>query len=364
MITIKAEIQKDRIHLISQDTVIKNILIIRLSAIGDIVMASPLIGAFRRSIPESSLYWLVEETSQAVLEANPDLHEVIVWPRNRWQELIRKRRYWTLTRETITFIRDLRNRNFDLVVDAQGLFKSGIWAYLSGAPERVGIGSKEGSQHLMTQVVDRSGASDKISSQYLLLAEALGLDVNDFRMNIPISDDAIKYGDRLTSTLDSPYAVFCPFTTRPQKHWPEERWKELLEVFAEKMGLAVVLMGGAADKAASERIMSEETPHRINLTGRTSLQQAAAVMKKAAVVIGVDTGLTHMGIALDVPTIALFGATAPYLNTEGTSGTVLYHPHECSPCRRNPTCEDLFPCMDAISVDEVIRTARVLLRSR
>jgi len=285
-------------------------------------MASPLIGAFRRSIPESSLYWLVEETSQAVLEANPDLHEVIVWPRNRWQELIRKRRYWTLTRETITFIRDLRNRNFDLVVDAQGLFKSGIWAYLSGAPERVGIGSKEGSQHLMT------------------------------------------YGNRLASTLDPPYAVFCPFTTRPQKHWPEERWKELLEIFADKMGLAVVLMGGPVDKVASERIMPTETPHWVNLTGRTSLQQAAAVMKQAAVVIGVDTGLTHMGIALDVPTIALFGATAPYLNTEGTSGTVLYHPHECSPCRRNPTCEALFPCMGAISTDEIIRTARTLLRSQ
>ena len=70
----------------------RNILIVRLSAIGDIVMASPLIGSFRRSMPGSSLSWLVEETSKSLLEANPDLHEVIVWPRNRWRELIRKRR--------------------------------------------------------------------------------------------------------------------------------------------------------------------------------------------------------------------------------------------------------------------------------
>ncbi len=364
VIIIETEVLKDRIHLTIHDTVMKNILIIRLSAIGDVVMASPLVEALKRTYSDVRVSWLVESPSKAILEANPDLHEVIVWPRDRWRELIRKRRYWTLARETITFIRDLRRRKFNLVVDAQGLFKSGIWAYLSGAPERVGIGSKEGSQHLMTQVVDRSGASEKISSQYLLLAEALSLDVTDFRMNMPLSEEALKYSDHFTSTLDSPYAVFCPFTTRPQKHWMEERWEELLEIFADKIGLAVVLMGGQVDRVASERIMPTETPHWVNLTGRTSLQQAAAVMKQAAVVIGVDTGLTHMGIAVDVPTIALFGATAPYLNTEGTSGTVLYHHHECSPCRRNPTCEDLFPCMNAISVDEVIQTAGVLLRSR
>jgi heptosyltransferase-1 len=341
----------------------KRILIVRLSAIGDIVMASPLIGAFRKTMPESRLSWLVESPSKAILEANQDLDEVIVWPRSRWRGLIRERRYWTLIREAIIFIRDLKKRNFDLVVDAQGLFKSGIWAYLSGAPERVGIGSKEGSQHLMTQVVDRTGASNRISSQYLMLAEALDLDVSEFRMNIALSEDAIEYGNSLASSLDAHYAVFCPFTTRPQKHWFDERWKELTDVFTDKMGMAVVILGGPTDITASERIMHVETPRQVNLTGKTNLQQAAAVMNQAALVIGVDTGLTHMGIALDVPTIALFGATAPYLNTEGTSGTVLYHPMDCSPCRRSPTCEGDYTCMKAISTDEVVRAARSLLES-
>jgi heptosyltransferase-1 len=341
----------------------KKILIIRLSAIGDVVMASPLIEAFRRSMPESRLSWLVEEASQAVLTANQDLHEVIVWPRNRWRELIRKRHYWTLAREGFGFIRDLRKRDFDLAVDAQGLLKSGLWAYLSGAQERVGIGSKEGSQYLMTRVVDRSGASDRISSQYMLLAKALDLDVGDFRMDIPISEDAREYGDRFAKALDTPYVAFCPFTTRPQKHWLEERWKELLDIFAERIGLTVVLLGGPADKTASERILPVEESRRVNLTGKTSLQQAAAVMKQAALVIGVDTGLTHMGFALSVPTVALFGATRPYLNTEGIPGTVLYHPLECSPCRRSPTCDDKFPCMRAITTDEVVQAARNLLES-
>jgi len=341
----------------------KNILIIRLSAIGDVVMASPLIGAFRRSMPGSRLAWLVEEASQAVLVANPDLDEVIVWPRNRWRKLFRQRRYWTLSKEGFGFVRDLRKKGFDLAVDAQGLLKSGLWAYLSGAPERVGIGSKEGSQYLMTRVVDRSGASDRISSQYMLLAKALDLDVGDFRMDIHLSEDAREYGDRFATALDTPYAAFCPFTTRPQKHWLEERWKELLDIFAEKMGLTVVLLGGPADRTASERILPVEGPRWVNLTGKTSIQQAAAVMKQAALVIGVDTGLTHMGFAMGVPTVALFGATRPYLNTEGTPGSVLYHPLECSPCRRNPNCDDQFPCMRAITTGEIVRTAGNLLES-
>jgi heptosyltransferase-1 len=341
----------------------KNILIIRLSAIGDVVMASPLIGACRRSMPESRLAWLVEEISQSVLEANPDLDEIIVWPRNKWRKLSRERRYWTLAKEFFGFVKQLRMKGFDLAIDAQGLLKSGLWAYLSGAPERVGIGSKEGSQHLMTRVVDRSGASDRTSSQYLLLAEALGLDVSDFRMTMALSRDAVEYANRFAASLDTLYMVFCPFTTRPQKHWMEERWIELLEVTTDKMDLTVVLLGGPGDRAASEKILPVEGQNRVNLTGKTTLQQAAAIMKQSALVIGVDTGLTHMGFALGVPTVALFGATRPYLNTEGMPGTVLYHPLECSPCRRSPTCESDYTCMKAISTDEVLSTAESLLKN-
>jgi heptosyltransferase-1 len=340
---------------------LKNVLIVRLSAIGDVVMASPLIGAFKRSMPGSRISWLVEETSKAVLEGNRDLDEVIVWPRSRWRDLYRKRRYFTLARELISFTRDLRKREFDLALDAQGLFKSGVWAYLSGAPERVGIGSKEGSRFLMTRVIDRSGASDRISSQYMLLAEAIGLTIDEFKMDLSLSDSALEYGHRFVSVLGTGYVVLCPFTTRDQKHWVEERWSELVDIFSIQTDLGVVLLGGADDRAASERIMPLED-HRVrNLTGKTSLQEAAAVLKKAALVIGVDTGLTHMGFALDVPTVALFGATRPYLDTGGAPGTVLYHPHECSPCRRNPTCEGDFTCMKAITTAEVKKAAQALL---
>ncbi len=341
----------------------RNILIVRLSAIGDVVMASPLVEAFKRTYPDARVSWLVEAGSKPVLEANIDLDEVIVWPRGQWNQTLKNRRYLYFIRQLWSFVRDLRGKKFDLAVDAQGLLKSGIWVFLSGAAARVGIGSREGSRYLMTRVVDRKDADNRISSQYRLLAEYLGLDLGDFKMKVSLGLEAQKYAEEFSGGLSSGYAVFCPFTTRPQKHWIEERWCELANRIIDKFELTVVLLGGPDDEKAGGRIAKPDHPSILNMTGKTTIQQAGALIKSSSLLIGVDTGLTHMGFALDVPTISLFGATAPYLNTEGTSGTVLYHPMDCSPCRRNPTCEGDYTCMKAISTDEVVRAARSLLES-
>ncbi|UCG37760.1 MAG: glycosyltransferase family 9 protein [bacterium] len=331
------------------------ILIVRLSSIGDVVVASPLIGAFRRTWPRARISWLVEEASRPVLEHNAELHELIVWPRQHWRRLLRGGRLITLAREWVAFLRHLREQRFDLAVDAQGLLKSGLWAFLSGAPERVGIGSREGSRILMTRVIQRSGNSDRVSSQYLLLAEALGLNVGDFPMEVAVGPDAEQFAARLAASLPSAYVALCPFTTRPQKHWIEDHWRELSIRIADEHGLSVILLGGPGDRASGDRILSGDGDARmVNMAGRTTIQEAAAIIERAALVIGVDTGLTHMGFALGVPTVALFGATRPYLTAGLAPGTVIYHPMECSPCRRTPTCDGEFPCMGSITVEEVL----------
>jgi heptosyltransferase-1 len=339
----------------------KKILIIRLSAIGDLVMASPLIKAFKRTWPESSLTWLVEEGSRAVIEANQDLDEIIVWPRARWRGLSRERKYLALLKEIRSFVRELRSRRFDLAVDAQGLLKSGLWTRLSGAPVRVGIGSKEGSQLLMTRVVSREGASKGLSSQYLLLAEALGLETEPFTMEVSLSHEAVRFAQKFREDMGIPYLALSPFTTRPQKHWFDERWIETAKELTGRAGMAVAILGGPGDTAYAERLVEAIGNKAISLAGKTSIQEAAAVISASEMLIGVDTGLTHMGIALDVPTIALFGATRPYLDTTGSSGQVLYYEMECSPCRRSPTCDDDFTCMKAITSGEVVNTALEIL---
>jgi heptosyltransferase-1 len=338
------------------------ILIIRLSAIGDIVMASPVIRALRSRYPQAHIAWLVQPEVKELLLHDPALDEVIVWPRREWEQLWRQRLWRELWRAFRVFQRSLRARRFDLAIDMQGLLKSGIWAWLSGAPARVGLDSREGSALLVNRVV-RSPDSRRISSEYLHLAGALGLDTGDFPLHLTISDadEAAALEIVRRHGLQGGYAVICPFTTRPQKHWFEERWAELARRLLDQFGLPVLMLGGPGDRDAAACITRLAGDCLIDLTGETRLMQAAALIGRARLLVGVDTGLSHMGIALDTPTINLFGSTRPYLDTARPSAEVLYHPLPCSPCRRNPTCNGAFTCMRLITVEEVTGAAASLL---
>ncbi len=241
--------------------------------------------------------------------------------------------------------------------------KSGFLAWLTGAKQRIGLGSREGSQWLMTRVIERGGESKRIGSEYLYLAQQLGLPAEPFEMQVALSESDEQYARGLIEAehLEAGYLVVCPFTTRPQKHWIEEYWIELIPRLQAWYGISVVMLGGPGDKDAADRISNRLTANVVNQVGVTSLRQAAALIKHSALLIGVDTGLTHMGIAFNRPTICLFGSTSPYLDTRHDNALVLYHKLDCSPCKRNPTCDGRFDCMRAITVDEVLEQAKSLL---
>jgi heptosyltransferase-1 len=147
----------------------------------------------------------------------------------------------------------------------------------------------------------------------------------------------------------------CPFTTRPQKHWFEDRWIGLAHRLRDS-GFTPVLLGGPADREAAARI-AKGMPGIANLVGALKLDESVAAIADASVLIGVDTGLTHIGSALGVPTVALFGSTCPYVDPVAPRGVVLYEKLACSPCRRNPTCNGRFDCMRALEVERVMSEA-------
>ena len=338
-----------------------SILIVRLSAIGDIVFSTPLIHALRRRYPDARISWLVQPESAALLEQHPELDEVITWPRADWSGLWRQRRYLELWRRVKAFRQDLRGRHFDMALDIQSLMKSGFLTWLSGARERIGLGSREGSQWLMTRVIPKGGVSKRISSEYLYLAQQLDLPTEDFEMRVGLSEEDIHFAESELSKwdLDGGFVAICPFTTRPQKHWFDESWCSLIENIRQRWGLPVVMLGGPGDRAAAATLGGSQ-PGLVDLTGQTSLRQAAAMIARAGLVVGVDTGLTHMGIAMGRPTLCLFGSTRPYLETGQESARVLYHALDCSPCKRKPTCGGSFDCMRAISPGQVMAEAERL----
>jgi len=345
-------------------TPLRTVLLVRLSARGDIVFASPLVRAFRRTHPQVKLVWLAESHVKDLIENHPELDEVIVVPRHRWKRLWKERRLRILFGEVRELVRELRNRDFDVAIDLQGLFRSGIMTYLSGAPVRVGLGSKEGSGAFMTQVLSRiEGDRRKISTEYRYLAERAGLDPGDFRMEVHLAPEDRAWAHEKVEALglQKGYFVALPFTTTPQKHWREPRWAELMDRVGSELGLPTVILGGPEDGPALGRIRDLAGSEPISLVGQTTLTQASAMVEMASLVIGVDTGLTHMAIAFDRPTVTIFGSNIPYTKTPSNRAKVVVNWLECSPCKGNPTCNGAFTCTELISVDQILEAARGVL---
>lgn len=337
------------------------ILVIRLSALGDIMMASGLVPALRSLHPQARLAWLVEPPGVPLLAANPRIDELFVWPRAEWSALRREGRYRELWRRFRDFRARIAAARFDLVLDAQGLLKSGLWAWWSRAPRRIGLGSREGSRWLMTETLTppvRGG--DILGAEYRHLARHLGAAPEAFRLDLAVGEPARERARAALAQagVQGRYAVLCPFTTRPQKHWFEDRWAALAARLA-AAGLRPVLLGGPADREAAARIAAASATIA-DLAGRLALDASIATIAEAALLVGVDTGLTHAGSAFAIPTVALFGSTRPYVHA-GMPGTrVLFEEMACAPCRRHPTCGGRFDCMRALQADAVADTALAL----
>lgn len=341
----------------------EGILIVRLSAIGDIIMASGLLPALRSAFPNARIGWLCEASNADLLRHNTRLNQLHLWPRARWRDLRRKGQYWQFLREASAFVGELREQRYEWVLDLQGLLKSGIWAWLAGGRWRIGLRSREGSGLLMNEVVDAPGGDLRIGSEYRKLAEALGARPAAFCLDIAVADaERVAATEALSSEgVTGVFATIAPFTTRPQKHWFDERWAALAAELWAARGWPVLMLGGPGDRERATAICALAGGRIVNLVGRTGLGLCAAIIERSRLHIGVDTGLTHLGIALGTPTLALFGSTRPYLDTGHPNARVLYEPLHCSPCRRRPTCGGSFDCMRYHSPASVLAAVRDLL---
>jgi heptosyltransferase-1 len=343
----------------------KRILIIRPSSMGDIVMASPMLRILRNAYPGASIAWLADPAWIDLLRFNPDIDEVISWDKARWKGLWKKGRLYALLREIMRFSEEMHSRRFDLALDAQGLIRSRILARLSGAGERVGFDSREPGRFLMTRIISCGPDNKRMGSEYDHMMRELGIPPSPFLPNLVLPEEDMTAARQAIrkAGIRGGYAAICPFTTRPQKHWVRERWGDLAMAIRRDFGIPLVMLGGPEDRKESVVIGSYASDKLFDFTGRLTLAQSSAVIKESALAIGVDTGLTHLAVAFGRPTVALFGATCPYLHSENERALVLYRKLPCSPCRRRPTCEGDFTCMKKIRVGDVLEAARRVLKN-
>ena len=331
----------------------RRILIVRISALGDIVFCTALLEGLRKAHPQAHIAWLATSGFSGILEGDPRLNEILRLPPqalNSFQGL----------RETRRMLR--AEPRYDWVIDAQGLLKTRMLARMVAARRYIGFASKEPGAFLINRLVPKGGNPQHISSEYRFLAQELtATDPGPPRL-IPSRMAHERADLMLHSTgLDAGFIALCPFTTRPQKHWAETHWARLAHRLQD-FGLGrCVLFGGPQDMAAGKRIMQDMPRGTVDLVGATPLPDVPALLSRARLVIGVDTGLTHIGIAVRRPVLSLFGSTRPYTGGAESPLRVLYHDLPCAPCKRSPTCNGAFSCMRDMSPEEVASAAHALL---
>ena len=222
-----------------------------------------------------------------------------------------------------------------------------------------------------TTVTPPPGADPVMGSEYRFLSRYLGAPQGSFVHDLAVGEApqararqalAKALQTARTQGADRPLVVLCPFTTRPQKHWVEANWAELAQTLWDQ-GLQPVVLGGPTDREAAERICAGQ-PQLINLAGALKLDESVALIADAQLLVGVDTGLTHMGSALRIPTVALFGSTRPYREGPTPRTLILYDNLPCSPCRRRPTCNGAFTCMTGLTTERVLQAALIQLETQ
>ncbi|HOS44005.1 MAG TPA: glycosyltransferase family 9 protein [Armatimonadota bacterium] len=344
------------------------ILIIRLGAIGDVIMTSAVPQAIKEAYPNARISWLVEPLSVPIVRMNPYVDDIIVFDcKKDWVTLLRAGKLVALTRAVRAFRQLLREGAFDIAIDFQELFKSAFLAWLSGAPRRIGPApSREGNRFFMTELAARPAHPTWLSQANLALLAPLGAPQRPRRPVLVVPDaERAAARDFLASRglVGAPYAAFCLSSSRPQKDWVFARWSELADTLWEQEGLRTVLIGGPERRVDALGIVESCASQPVSAVGYTNIMQSTALVQDAALVVGLDTGLTYAGLAVDTPTIALYGSTDPSWLAEEPCATVCFHPLPCSPCGRRPTCRQ-YDCMQAISVAEVADTVRRLLKQR
>jgi lipopolysaccharide heptosyltransferase I len=279
------------------------ILIVRLSAIGDCIHGLPVLCALRNALPSAHLSWVVEGRTADLLRCHPALNAVVQLPR-RW--LKSPVAVWRARRQ-------LRALRPDVAIDLQGLTKSAIAGWLSGAPTRIGFDGRDGrelstrlnntlSEPLMTHVIDRN----------LELLQPLGIVPDEVRFGLPAFDkDAPAVGRFVRDRgLGGGFALLNVGAGWPSKRWPADRFADVARYLGERYQVrSVVAWGGDEERHSADRVIVNAGGFA-HMAPPTTLVELGALCQRAKLFIGCDTGPLHLAAAVDTPCIGLYGATS------------------------------------------------------
>jgi len=332
---------------------IQRILIIKPSALGDIVLALPALASLRASIPDARISWFIRPEYAPLLAGVSGIDEVIGFDR------IFLGKWWYNPKAfaaLVSLIGRLRRSKFDLVIDLQGLLRTALFAWLARCKKRFGMKpSREFAGLFYTHKIAQDADSVHLIDYYQKIVSAAGASAKICKFNLTPTSRAIDSVARLLrehGVRSDRYAVFVPGSARVSKCWPVQNFAALADEITSQFGLSIIAIGTNAEKPLLRKLKSVSNVQIADFAGLTDIPQLIALIDGAKVVVSNDTGPGHIAVALGVPVVIIFGATNPSrIRPYGRAGAVA----AIEPDKRGREIESSDPrhAIEAVTVEDV-----------
>jgi len=334
------------------------ILIVKLSAIGDVVQALPALEALKRTFPQSEIDWVVEESASGILEGHPYIRRLLVSRRKTWSRMLCRLSTCMPAMQAVAgFFRELREQKYDIAIDLQGLLKSGVIIAAARAVRKLGFdGTRELAYLFLNERMPAYDREQHALERYLDVARYLGAVDPSPSCTLPIARERTLVQTRLNGLMRNgrKLVVINPVARWKTKLWDERKFAGLGDRLAVERNALVIFTGSPDDRTTTDRIVKMMATPAVNWAGETTLKELAALASQADLFITTDTGPMHLAAAAGVKVVALFGPTSPgRTGPYGTGHAVVNKGLACSPCFRR-TCDIGMRCMEEITVEDVM----------
>jgi heptosyltransferase-1 len=340
---------------------VRRLLIIKLSAMGDVLHAIPVSAAIGRTYPNLEITWVVEESCAPIVEGNRYLSRIVTLPKLRPSTMRRpetRRRY-------MQRLREIHSLGCEVALDLQGLTKSALIAVASGAKARVGYHYLREASGLFVQPAPRRDGSIHVVDHYLDVARYVGAEVGKAEFPLDIPESAVRSVDTMLKAggvnTGAPFVSINPAAGHPLKLWGAANYAVLADAVQNRLGLPVVMV--TADLAVASAVSSQAAVPMVDLSGRTDIKQLMEVVRRSAVHVCGDTGSGHLAAAFERPVVSLIGPTDPQrVCPYGQRDNVITHRSACAASCTDRHCAfSSARCLEAITVAEVVARIEQIL---
>jgi heptosyltransferase-1 len=364
-----------------QSAEFSRILLIKPSALGDVVHTIPVLVKLRARYPHARIDWLITPENAEIVRCHPALSNVVLFAR---RDFSKRGRRWRALLAFFDLLKQIRRARYDLVIDMHGQVRSALFALISGARVRIGFdrpirrsltvsaehdlrnvpshgwrGAREGSWIAYTHRIPIPTLDVHAIDRYLWVAPLLGLDDDPPDLAIHLSSDTVRNVERLLKEhgvhADVPLVVLVPGTIWETKHWTIEGFAGVARTFLND-GFAVALAGTKRDQQRCRQIAAA-APGVCDLSGKTTPAELAALIRRAEVAVTNDSGSMHLAASLRKPTVSVFGPTNPvHIGPYQRPESVVRMDLPCSPCnyRRLSQCPFDHACMKQVTSEMVV----------